>query len=77
MKIFIVRHGETEWNRTNRFQGISDIPLNKKGKAQAEALAHALKDEAIDVVYSSPLIRAKETARAIQHFHPSSLFFEE
>jgi probable phosphoglycerate mutase len=77
MKIFIVRHGETEWNRTKRFQGISDIPLNERGKAQAEALAHALKDDAIDVVYSSPLIRAKETARAVHHFHPSSLFFEE
>ena len=77
MKIFLVRHGETEWNRINRFQGISDIPLNEKGKAQAEALAQALKDETIDVVYSSPLIRAGETAKAIRHFHPSSLFFEE
>ena len=77
MKIFLVRHGETEWNRINRFQGISDIPLNTKGKAQVEALAQALKDETIDVVYSSPLIRAGETAKAIRHFHPSSLYFEE
>jgi len=77
MKIFLVRHGETEWNRINRFQGISDIPLNAKGRAQAEALAQALKDETIDVVYSSPLIRAGETAKAIQHFHPSSRYFEE
>ena len=77
MKFFLVRHGETEWNRINRFQGISDISLNAKGKAQAEALAQALKDETIDVVYSSPLIRARETAKAIRHFHPSSLYFEE
>ncbi len=77
MKIFLVRHGETEWNRIGRFQGISDIPLNKKGKAQAQALAQALKDEPIDVVYSSPLIRAKETAKTIRHFHPSSFYFEE
>ena len=77
MKIFLVRHGETEWNRINRFQGISDIPLNTKGKAQVEALAQALKDETIDVVYSSPLIRARETAKAIRHFHLSSLYFEE
>lgn len=77
MKIFLVRHGETEWNRINRFQGISDISLNAKGKAQAEALAQALKDETIDVVYSSPLIRARETAKAIRHFHPSSPYFEE
>lgn len=77
MRIFLVRHGETEWNRINRFQGISDIPLNAKGKAQAEALAQVLKDETIHVVYSSPLIRARETARAIRHFHPSSLYVEE
>jgi probable phosphoglycerate mutase len=77
MKIFLVRHGETEWNRINRFQGISDISLNTKGIAQVEALAQALKDETIDVVYSSPLIRARETAKAIRHFHPSSLYFEE
>ena len=77
MKIFLVRHGETEWNRIGRFQGISDIPLNKKGKAQAQALAQALKDEPIDVVYSSPLIRAKETAKTIQYFHPSSFYFED
>ncbi len=77
MKIFLVRHGETEWNRINRFQGISDISLNAKGKAQAEALAQALKDETIDGVYSSPLIRAGETAKAIRHFHPSIPYYEE
>ena len=77
MKIYLVRHGETEWNRTNRFQGISDISLNARGKAQAEALAQALKDEPIDVVYSSPLTRARETAQAIRQFHPSSRYFEE
>ena len=77
MKIFLVRHGETEWNRINRFQGISDIPLNEKGKAQAAGLARALKDENIDVFYTSPLIRARETANAIQQFHPSAPCFEE
>ncbi len=77
MKIFLARHGETEWNRINRFQGISDISLNAKGRDQAEALASALKDETIDAIYSSPLTRARETAKAIRNFHPSSRYFEE
>lgn len=77
IRILLVRHGETEWNRIRRFQGRSDLPLNQKGKEQAHALALALKDEPIAAIYSSPLIRAMETARIIQAFHPSAPLYEE
>jgi probable phosphoglycerate mutase len=71
MRILIVRHGETEWNRLRRFQGRSDVPLNQKGKEQALALALALKKESFTAMYSSPLSRAMETAGFIKSFHPS------
>jgi len=72
-----VRHGETEWNRTHRFQGRSDVPLNERGRDQGHALALALKDEAIKAIYSSPLTRAIETAHLIKVFHPSVFLFQE
>ena len=70
-RIFLVRHGETDWNRTRRFQGRSNVPLNEEGKNQARALASALKDENFAAIYSSPLSRALETAGFIKEFHPS------
>ena len=76
-RILLVRHGETDFNLTHRFQGRIDIPLNKEGKNQAQALALALKDEPLTAAYSSPLLRAMETARSIIAFHPSTPFFEE
>lgn len=62
--IFLIRHGETGWNREGRFQGKMDIPLNVLGKKQAEAAAKALESAAINRVVSSPLSRAADTARA-------------
>jgi len=76
-RIFLIRHGETDWNRIHRFQGRSDVPLNQKGREQARALALKLKHEPITVIYSSPLVRAIETARLIKMFHFSTPFFEE
>jgi probable phosphoglycerate mutase len=60
--VVLVRHGETDWNRDNRFQGHADIPLNEAGRAQARALGLELEGEAIRAMYSSPLLRAYETA---------------
>lgn len=58
----MVRHGETDWNRENRFQGHADTPLNEAGRAQARVLALELEGEGCRAVYSSPLLRAFETA---------------
>jgi probable phosphoglycerate mutase len=65
MKIYIVRHGETEWNKLRRVQGHSDIPLNDYGIYLAEQTAKGLKDTDFDIAYTSPLIRAKQTAQII------------
>lgn len=62
MKLYFVRHGETNWNKEKRIQGRSDIPLNEYGKELAYITADAMKNLSFDIVYSSPLIRAKETA---------------
>ena len=65
MKIYFVRHGETIWNKEKKIQGRSDIPLNEYGKELGIITAEALKDIPFDIVYSSPLIRAKETAEIL------------
>ena len=64
-RILAIRHGETAWNVDGRVQGQLDVPLNAVGQWQVQRLAHALADEPIDVIYSSDLLRAKETASAI------------
>jgi len=77
MRIYLVRHGETEWNRVRRFQGRSDLPLNQEGRKQVRALALALKNKPLMTIYTSPLIRALETACLIKTYHPSVPIFEE
>jgi broad specificity phosphatase PhoE len=67
--ILLARHGETEWNRSNRFQGHADPPLNGTGREQAHALAELLADEPLTGVYSSPLRRAFETAQVVAAPH--------
>lgn len=62
---YIIRHGETEYNRNGRYQGQSDIPLNETGRAQSRALASRLAATPLDVIYASDLVRAQETARTI------------
>ena len=64
-RIFLVRHGETDWNREGRFQGQMDIPLNRTGLEQARSVAEALKDVPLDRIVASPLSRAFETARTL------------
>ena len=68
-EVVIARHGETESNRLGLFRGRLDVPLNETGRAQAEHLADALAGEPISHVYSSPLSRALETARAVAARH--------
>lgn len=60
--LYIMRHGKTDWNAKYKMQGRTDIPLNEEGRAMARAAREKYKDIAIDICYSSPLLRAKETA---------------
>ena len=70
VRLLLVRHGETEWNRASRFQGQIDIPLNENGKNQGRKAAEFLKDVTIDFAVSSNLSRPKETAELILEYHP-------
>lgn len=67
--LYIIRHGETIWNRDGRFQGSTDIPLSEMGRAQARRVAKVLADKPLDAVYSSPLCRALVTAEAVAEKH--------
>ena len=69
-RLLLVRHGETNWNRDQRFQGQIDIPLNENGHAQAAQAAEFLKDVPIDAALSSSMKRPKETAEGILKHHP-------
>lgn len=65
MKLYLIRHGETDWNQVHRFQGREDIPLNADGIKQAKLTGNALKNLGIEAVYTSPLQRALRTAQEI------------
>ena len=65
MRIFITRHGQTNWNVLKKIQGQTDIELNDNGKMQAIEAGKVLKNEKIDLIITSPLKRAKETAEII------------
>lgn len=65
MLLYMIRHGETDWNKTRRLQGQTDIPLNDFGRHLAMETAPALKDVPFDLAFSSPLSRAVETAHII------------
>ena len=65
MKIYIARHGQTDWNIQHKAQGRSDIPLNETGIKQAETLRNNIKDIEFTAVYSSPLQRAAKTAEIV------------
>lgn len=65
MRLFLIRHGETPWTAERRYQGTTDIPLNAKGRQQAQAIARVLGTEDITRLYSSTLRRSRETAGII------------
>jgi broad specificity phosphatase PhoE len=77
VRLFLVRHGETESNRLNLALGRDDVPLNERGLWQAERVAQALAREPLAAVYSSPLRRALDTARAVAAPHGLAVQIEQ
>ncbi len=77
MRLIIIRHGESEWNRVGRYQGQADAPLSALGIQQADALANRLRTETFAAIYTSPLQRAARTAAAVARFHPAVPLREE
>ncbi|MDP9310674.1 MAG: histidine phosphatase family protein [Chloroflexota bacterium] len=77
MRLILVRHGESEWNRIGRYQGQADAPLSELGLRQADALGKRLAAEKLDAIYSSPLQRARRTADAIAGYHPALTIEED
>jgi len=69
MRFIVIRHGETEWNIQHRYQGQQDSPLTEKGCRQAEAIAERLANVDLDLLVSSDLGRAVETAKRIARRH--------
>ncbi len=65
VRVCLIRHGETDWNAERRIQGHRDLPLNASGLAQAEALARGLADLTVEAIYSSDLLRARQTAQPL------------
>jgi 2,3-bisphosphoglycerate-dependent phosphoglycerate mutase len=63
--LLLVRHGETDWNAEGRLQGQTDRPLNEFGRRQARRLADELADQELEAIYSSDLVRARETAEIV------------
>lgn len=68
-RLYIVRHGETLWNHTLKYQGQTDIPLNERGVQQAHSLGRRLKKEKFAAFYASDLKRAYDTASIIASYH--------
>jgi len=67
--IYLVRHGQTAWNREEIFRGRTDVPLDETGLKQAELAGEYFKGMEINAIYSSPLSRASQTAQKIAQFH--------
>lgn len=65
MNIYLIRHGETDWNLQGRLQGREDIPLNDRGLRQANECGKALRHAKVEIIVSSPLMRAANTASII------------
>lgn len=72
-RIFLIRHGETQWNKDSRIQGHSDVPLSRKGIEQAKLLSKRLEQQNFAAFFSSNLSRARETADIIAKPHDKAV----
>ena len=77
MRLILVRHGETEWNRQGRIIGHTEIALNETGRKQAVLLAQALRNEKVSAIYASPLQRTRETATEISRVLGVAVTFDD
>lgn len=77
MEIYMIRHGETQWNKERKLQGRADIPLNEYGIQLAKITADALQSIPFTKIYSSPLSRALETARILAHKRPVEILTDD
>ncbi|MCU0511734.1 MAG: histidine phosphatase family protein [Anaerolineae bacterium] len=76
-RVFIIRHGETDYNAAGRWQGILQTSLNETGRRQAQALAQHLRTQPLDAIYSSDLIRAYDTAQYLAQGRPLSVISDQ
>ena len=77
MKLYVMRHGQTNWNVLGKVQGCTDIELNEKGRQQAEEIKKLLDYKDIDLIICSPLIRARQTAEIISQGRDIRLIIDE
>lgn len=75
--LYIIRHGQTDWNIIHKIQGRTDIPLNENGRAMARAAREEYKDVHFDICYCSPLVRAKETAEILLEGRGVPVIFDD
>ena len=77
MEIYVIRHGQTDWNVERRIQGHTDTLLNETGKSQALDLSKRLENIDFDLIISSPLTRASETAKAINFSRNLPIIYDD
>ncbi len=77
LTLYLVRHGQTAFNAEGRIQGWLDVPLDATGLVQAQRIARRLSEKSIQAIYSSPLLRAADTARAIAHACGLDVIFDD
>lgn len=68
-RLYLIRHGETDWNKEKRYQGAQDIPLNETGREQAQKVAQQLENHRFNAIYCSTLKRVLETAHILNQKH--------
>ena len=77
MKLYIMRHGQTDWNKKGKIQGKTDIELNEEGIEQAKKAREFLENYPIDMIVASPLKRARKTAEIINETRKVPIMFDK